>query len=160
MPALSNKVHEEFAQAIASRVKAVDAYQSGHPKASRKVCAEGGSRLKSKPNVAARILELSALSEKAVAMQDEMAMKEAASKLVGTLLTMTDRRRIMSEIANDTEAEDDTRMRAVMNDAKLAGELIDKADLTSDGEALPSAAPVITMTLPGSFIRRRVSDRN
>lgn len=155
MPALTNQKQEDFAQAIARRTSATEAYRAGHPNASRKTCAEAGSRLAKHVNVVARISELTTLAEKAVANQQAEAEKAASKKLVGTLLTMTDRRRIMAQIANDDTEESDSRMRAVMNDAKLAGELIEKTDLTTDGEALPAAMPSIVMNVPTSFVSRR-----
>lgn len=107
------------------------------------------------PKIAARIMELRTLADQAASKAEQKAIESTARKLVGTLLTMSDRRRIMAEIANNEKCEEEIRMRAVMNDAKLAGELIDKQDLTSDGEALPSVMPSINLQMPQSFLQRR-----
>lgn len=160
MPALKNQKHEDFAQAIANRIKPSDAYAAGHPKASPKTCSEEGSRLTRKPTIATRIAELEGIKNRVVAKAEEKAVEKAAIKLTGKLLTMQDRRAIMGQIAMDSKIEADTRMRAVMNDAKLAGELIDKQDLTTDGEALPSVMPSINLQMPSTFLARRGSSSN
>lgn len=160
MPALKHKLREDFAQAVAQGIKAPDAYAASHPTASRKTCSEAASRLTRHGKVAARIAELEALKSRVIAKAEEKVVEKAATKLAGKLLTMQDRRAIMGEIAMDAEIEADTRMRAVMNDAKLAGELIDKQDLTTDGEALPSVMPSISLQLPTAFLARRGSSTN
>lgn len=137
------QAHEDFAQAIARGEKGAHAYRRTHQNTPLKTCAEAASRLTRKHNVATRIEELKALKAQADAAREQEAAKEASKQLTGTLLSMDDRRRLMGQIAMDEKQDADTRMRAAMNDAKLAGDLIDKTDLTSEGQALPSAMPTI-----------------
>jgi hypothetical protein len=155
MPALKTQAEEDLAQSIARGIKPADAYSATHPKASRKTCVEQGSRIAKRCNIIARVAELKKVVHDVENQAHAKAKEKAINRLTGRLLTMQDRRAIMGDIAYDDRFEPETRMRAVMNDAKLAGELIDKQDLTSDGEALPSAAPVINMSIPHSFVARR-----
>lgn len=151
---LKNRIEEQFAQAVAAQVSPKDAYAAGHPKASKKTAMEAASRFTRKPQIVARIAELHAIGQKTIEKAQEQVARATVKKLTGVLLTMTDRRRLMGEIVM-TATDPEIRMRAAMNDAKLAGDLIDKTDLTTDGEALPSVMPSIQMNLPPSFLQRR-----
>lgn len=151
---LKNQMMEDFAKALASRVKASDAYAVGHPNASRKTCQEAGSRLAKSVKVVARVAELESASVKLAEEAQKQAAKIVAKKITGVLLTMTDRRRVMGEIVM-TSTDPEIRMKAAMNDAKLAGDLIDKTDLTTDGEALPAVLPSISFQMPASYLERR-----
>jgi hypothetical protein len=152
--ALKNPKHEEFARLVASNVSPATAYLSVYPKATPKSAAETGSRFSKDLKISSRISELKGIAERVEKKAQEKAIDKAAEKVVFTLLTMNDRRRIMSEIAT-TSIDEDTRMRAVMNDAKLAGELIDKSDLVSDGQPIATAAPSIVFAPPTAFSSRR-----
>lgn len=149
--AILSPLQEEFARNVANGMKVGAAYAIGHPTASKKACSEGGSKLAKIPKVATRIAKM----RERLSNAEDRAVSTVAKTLATKLLTMHDRRLIMAEIASDPKAERDTRMRAVMNDAKLAGELIDKQDLTTDGEALPSVMPSINLQMPSTFLARR-----
>lgn len=153
---LSDPRLEAFAQAIVGGEKKTQAFLSHvSPSASRKTANERGCRLAKDGKISARIQYLRQVLTAEGRALAQKAAQQAVKKMARRLLTMNDRRAIMAEIAAKPNVDDDTRMRAVMNDAKLAGELIDKQDLTSDGEALPSAMPTIEMRLPPSFLARR-----
>jgi hypothetical protein len=127
--------HERFAQLIVSGLSQADAYRE--IKGDRTGARTMGAKWAARVDVRARIAEL---------------LEKTKAR---ALLTNHDRRMLMSKIANDPDERAETRMRAAMNDAALAGELIEKADLTSNGEALPSALPPVTLNVPPVFVTRR-----
>lgn len=159
MPELS-VIEEEFAQAIARGMKVGAAYAQGHPNASKKTCSENGSKMARSAKVAPRIIEIRQLAAQVGEKATKKAVEGAAKKLAISLLTMNDRRVLMAQIAKNSKVDPEIRMRAAMNDAKLAGELIEKTDLVTDGQPLPSAMPAIIVQAPKSFENRRSDGRN
>lgn len=159
MPRPLTKAQEEFAQAIANAESGADAYAKIHPKASRKTCTEQASRIARQPNISARIDEIRAqrvtVSEKAQAH----AIEKAAKKLGEVLLSMSERRQLLAARARKPKISESALCCVLRLDAQLAGELIDKTDLTTDGEALPSVMPQIIVSAP-SVNRRRAHLRN
>lgn len=152
---LKDARHERFAQSVAGGAKVGAAFIAEYPNSSKKRASEGGSRLARKPQVAARIQFFRQEVTKECAKAAQKGIQEAAKAISRRLMTMHDRRALMSEIMDDPKNEPETRMKAAMNDAKLAGELIDKQDLTTDGEALPTVMPSINLQMPSSFLARR-----
>lgn len=126
MPSLRNARHEAFCQSYFQSRNATTSYQEAFPSPKSQRCLESaGARLLSKVEVQARIVELS---------------ERTATKAV---LTMQRRRELMANITDDDTAEHRDIIAAVMADAKLAGELIDKQAHTVD------FVRPITIRLPG-----------
>ena len=152
---LQNPKHEAFALDIAKGIKPSEAYAKQYPKLSKKSCGEAASRLAKSSKVTARIAHLGKILSDALQKQEIKSAAIASKRLSHTLIGMGHRRSLMASIADDDDLEPDVRMRAAMNDAKLAGELMDKMDMTSDGEAMPAIMPTITFSLPPGFATRR-----
>lgn len=133
---LKNQKHEAFCQRVVKLDSDVQAYRQAF-KCSEKNAITNAYRLREIEGIQKRITEL---------------QQRSASK---TTMTVTERREIAAEIARDKTVEPATRLNATVIEAKHAGEYLDRADLTSDGEALPSVMPTIQLHLPASFISRR-----
>jgi len=58
-------------------------------------------------------------------------------------------------VARDAKVEPNVRLTATVVEAKHAGEFLDRQDLTSNGEALPTVMPTITLNVPKHFVKRR-----
>lgn len=154
MTALPPK-HEAFARAIAGGTAGADAYSDLYPKASRKTATERASRWSRIVKVAARIAELRSSLSDAQAQRDADVARDVASKLTVALLTSQERRSLIATRARREDITDAALARFLYLDAKLAGELLDKQDLTTNGEALPGAMPPIIINLPQSFTEDR-----
>jgi uncharacterized small protein (DUF1192 family) len=156
---LDNPRHEEFAKLVAKGIKVGEAYRLLYPNATHKTGHECGSKLSRKSNVRTRVAEIRAENDRIAA---EIATKattkaahKAAEKICCELLSGNERRSLMALVARDATIDPNVRLRAAMNDAALAGELIERNDLTSNGEALPAALPPITIQPPAVFAIRR-----
>jgi phage terminase small subunit len=112
MPRLSNQRRERFAQLVASGESGAAAYRAAYG-AEGASAEAGASRLLSNSRVLERVAEL---------------QRESAT---ATTLDMQRRREIMAEIANDRKARAADRIAAVLADAKLAGELVEKSEVTT-----------------------------
>lgn len=134
MTALPNQRHEAFAQLLAKGSSATEAYKAIY-----------GADVKNPGDCACR---LSAKVRKRVIQIQSQAKRN-------TLLTMQRRREICLEIANNKKAKAGDRLRAAELDAKFTGEMLEKVDMTTGGEPLPTAMPQISIELPPSFISRR-----
>lgn len=156
MPALESSIEEEFARAVAGGMKVGAAYAAGHPNASKKTCSENGSKLAKSTKVKPRIIEIRQISAKIGEKATKKAVENAAKKLGTALLTMQRRRELIAERANRKGVSDSALVSLLNLDAKLAGELIEKTDLVTDGQALPAAMPQIIVAVPGSFATRRI----
>lgn len=112
---LKNVRWERFVLLLISGKNAGSAYREcyGVARASAEVAA---SRLLRNAKVSERIGEL-----------------QIASATM-TTLNMQQRREILGEIANDAKAKPSDRIAAVMADAKLAGELTEKQEVTQRGD--------------------------
>lgn len=133
---LKNSRIEKFVQAYAGGEPAYKAYMRFY-KASQKAAEANSSRLLSKDKVKARLAEIQGKGEKKA------------------LLTMQRRRELLVERAEKPEITESALCAILRLDAQLAGELIDKTDLTTDGEALPAMLPSINFQMPASYIERR-----
>ena len=78
-----------------------------------------------------RIVELTALKNAAQAQVEAETALEVAEKFKGQLLSMNERRAIAADIARNCE-DQSTRLTAIMHDAKLAGELVEKVESSID----------------------------
>lgn len=112
MMILPNQRHEKFAQRVASGESATAAYRLVYAKA--KNADVMGPRLLGNVGVRNRVAELQAQSATAAT------------------LTMKQRREIACTIALDTTAKASDRLAAIMADARLAGELVEKVDMAMD----------------------------
>lgn len=155
MPALDNPVMERFAQAVAYGMRVGAAYAVDHPEATKKTCSENGSKLAKSTNVAPRIAEIKGIATKIETKATAKAIESAAKKLSEALLTMSERRQLLAKRARRPKISESALCSVLRLDAQLAGELIDKTDLTTDGEALPTALPSISLQMPPSFLERR-----
>jgi hypothetical protein len=77
-----------------------------------------------------------------------------AAKLTEALLTSQERRSLIAARARREDITDSALARLLYLDAQLAGDLIEKQDLTSNGEALPSVMPPIVFNIPESFLNK------
>jgi hypothetical protein len=66
---------------------------------------------------------------------------------------------LVEEIFTDSSGNKRYRLpgkrQCIMDDAKLAGDLFDKADLASNGQPLPSLLPQINFNVPEVWLTRR-----
>ena len=109
MPLLADIRAERFAQLVAKgEIDVKDAYKQVFPNASDVSCNAAGSRLLKK--VAARVDEL---------------RKESAT---ATTLTIQESREILAKIARNESSKTSDRIAAILADAKLCGELVDKVE--------------------------------
>lgn len=160
MGSLKNQRHEAFALNVAKQFSDVEAYRKAF-KCSKANAIKNAWTLRENKGITARISELQKKAESA------------------TVMTMRDRREWMSRVKNvnlytfDPEKDGDladeivinsdgskriklaSKRACIMDDAKLAGELIEKTDLVTDGQALPAAMPQIIIATPTSFATRR-----
>jgi phage terminase small subunit len=118
MRSLLNQRRERFAQLAASGETGAAAYRAAYG-AEGPSAEVGASRLLSDVKVLERVADLQRQSATA------------------TTLDMQRRREIMAEIANDRKARAADRIAAVLADAKLAGELDDKAEVTFREQPTP-----------------------
>lgn len=136
MPALKNKRHEAFAQACAKGTSKTEAYRATY-----------GTKAKNPGDIASRLSDKVRNRVKEIQAQGEKI----------TLLTMQRRRELLAERANRKGVTDAALVSLLNLDAKLAGELIEKTDLVTDGQPLPSVMPQIIVAAPPSFATRRQS---
>lgn len=160
MPAATESLtenEEKFAQAIAGGQRGVDAYSKLHPRASRKTATEKASRLLKRGNVKARVefwtQEANAIVKAATEQATQEAKKPHIAKAKHALLTIARKYQILAEIAETGTNKE--KMTAIHLDSELRGELILHQDLTTNGEALPTAMPQISLNMPQSFVNRR-----
>jgi phage terminase small subunit len=131
MPVLDNPRHERFAQALAEGKTADEAYADAGYEANR----GNAARLKANESISARVTEL--LGNAA----------ERAECTVATILTELEEAR---QLALETK-QPAPAVSASMGKAKVAGLLIDKAELTGkDG------GPIETADLTDADVARRV----
>lgn len=149
---LKNERHEAFAfevfKGMPKGIDPIDIYRKLYPKVSKQ----------SAPAAASRLLKI---------VKDRL--QELKTSVYGkALLTMTERREWLArtvranikhlDLSVDgdlpeeiTEENGKTRIKlaskraCIMDDARLAGDLIEKIDHTTDGQPLPSVAPQITI---------------
>lgn len=94
MPALPNPKHERFAQCIADGDSTAQAYRSaGFSAKNPQAAASGGKRLKSQPQIAARIVEISTRRMHITEQAETIAMHRAVEKLA------ISRERVITELA-------------------------------------------------------------
>lgn len=137
MPTLKNSKHEAFCLMVAALESDVAAYKKAY-KCSQASAEANASRLRENEGVKRRIAEL----QKATATEKT--------------LTMQERREFMAETARNSKVNIRNRMAAVMHDARLAGELIEKGELTGkDGKPFQSVVPPIILNLPAAMMEPR-----
>ena len=69
---------------------------------------------------------------------------------------MQERREFMAETARNPKVNIRNRMAAVMHDAKLAGELIEKGELTGkDSKPFQTVVPPIILNMPAAMMAPR-----
>lgn len=154
MPALKPQ-HAAFAQAIAAGTAGADAYAALYPRASRKTATEKASRRARNGNIRARIEDLRSALADAQARRDAEVARDVASKLTVTLLTSQERRSMIATRVRRADITDSALARLLYLDAQLAGDLVEKQDLSTNGENLPSVLPPIIINLPERFTRQR-----
>jgi|ERR1043166_8883926 hypothetical protein len=136
MPILTNPKHEKFAQLVATGKSDVAAYQEVY----------GGSQINAKRN-AHRVKENEGVSARITELQKK------ADK--STLLTMQQRRELLREIADNRAAKNADRIAAILADAKLSGELMDRRELSGQ---LHDSKPII-VNIPPVFAKPRVVEQ-
>lgn len=162
MPALKNPKHERFAQECAKGTDEAAAYRKVYPKAAKDSARSAGPRLFA--IVRPRVSELQAKVE-GVNLLTMKERRDFLARVVRVRLKGIDLDKDGDLLEEFSEEAGKIRFRlpskraCIMDDAKLAGELIDKTDLTTDGEALPSVMPQIIVSAP-SVNRRRAHLRN
>lgn len=154
MPALTPN-QEAFSRAIAAGSAGADAYSALYPKASRKTATEKASRWARTGNIQARIAEVRSALSDAQAKRDADVAEEVASKLKVALLTSQERRSLIATRARREDITDSSLAKLLYLDAQLAGDLIERADLTTAGQTLPSVLPPVVFNMPESFVYRR-----
>lgn len=159
MPALKNQRHEAFAQNVARLDSDLEAYRKAF-KCSRPNAIKNAWTLRENKGIAERIAELRQKAEKrtVLTMQERREWLARSVRANAKTLDLDKDGDLVEEIIVDgdkTRVKLASKRACIMDDAKLAGDIIDKTDLTTDGEALPTVMPSITMTLPPSFIGRR-----
>lgn len=122
-----------------------------------KTASEAASRMLSKnAKVKARIDHLRDVRAKIVNKATERAILESARKVTVPLLTPVRRLELLAHFA-ETSQKDGDALTAIRMDAQLRGELVEKQDLTTDGEAISTAMPTISLQMPQTFLGRRGS---
>lgn len=161
---LKNRRHEAFANEVFRQMpkggNTADIYRKFYPKVSKKAADAAGSRLLK--TVKARISELQSVvtARSALTMgerRDFLARVVRANPKTLDLEKDGDLLEEFSQEAGKVRFKLPSKRGCVMDDARLAGELIEHTDLTSDGEALPSVMPSINLQMPPSFLARRGS---
>lgn len=182
MSALQNKRHEQFAHAVARNENAAEAYRKLYG-VSEKSAAECASKLTRHTKVSTRISELRSRAEALLTKSMEKQADKLAEIDFGTVLTIAEKRAFLAAVVrtplgklnsmsalihsletvgncgpdsdevpiNKLKAHD--KLRAIELDSKLAGELTEKVDHTTDGH--PLAVPVVNFILPPAFAQRR-----
>lgn len=136
MPALKNQKHEAVALLMAKAYSALEAYRKVY-KCSAINAKRNAWRVKENEGIKKRMEEI------------QQAAKSA------TVMDMSERRIFLAETKRNPEYDIKDRMAAVMHDAKLAGELMDRRDLTTSSDApLPQIVPHITINIPAHFAKR------
>lgn len=165
MPALKNQRHEAFSHNVARLDSDLVAYQKAF-KCSRANAIKNAWTLRENKGIAARIAELRQKAE-TITVMDMKERREYMARVKRVNVVNFDPERdgdLIDEIIIEPDGKKRIKLPSkrscVMDDAKLAGELIDKQDLTSDGEALPSVMPSINLQMPPSFLARRGAQSN
>jgi hypothetical protein len=166
---LKNQRQEKFALLVSKGKTAREAYMAVYKVKTQAADAAASRMLSStKPyegRVLARVqwLKTQSASRSALTMQerrDFLARVVRANPKTINLETDGD---LLEEFTTEENGKIRFRLPSkrgcVMDDARLAGELIDRQDLTTDGEALPAAMPVIQMNVPPSFVTRRTGQQ-
>lgn len=151
---LSNQRHEDFCNAVVAGETPAKAYARIWAVVG-KTASEGSSRLIANGSkTRARIDFLRGLRAKIVEKATERAINTEIRKIIVPLLTPARRLALLAHFA-ETAQKDSDALTAIRMDAQLRGELVEKTDLTTDGEALPAALPTISLQMPPSFLERR-----
>lgn len=151
---LANQKHEDFCNAVVAGEKPAKAYARLWG-VNAKTASEGASRLTAKhAKIRARIDHLRALRAKIVEKATEKAINTEIRKILVPLLTPARRLALLAHFAETSEKDSDA-LTAIRMDAQLRGELVEKTDLTTDGEALPAVLPSINFQMPPSYLDRR-----
>lgn len=158
---LKNKRHEAFANEVFRKMPkgatSAEVYRKFYPKVSKKAADAAASRLLKA--VKDRISEL----QSAVTAKSSLTMGERRDWLARTVranlktFDATIDGDLIEEITvegHKTRIKLASKRACIMDDARLAGELIDRQDLTSDGQALPSVMPTIIINEARSCGRR------
>ena len=153
---MSLKPNEEaFARAMAGGASGADAYAAIHPRASRKTATERASRWARNDKVRTRIAELRAGMADAQAQRDADVAGDVATKLKVALLTTQERRSLIAARVRRADITDAGLARLLYLDAQLAGELVDRAEHTQDGD-IPARTPLPRLNLPAIFFEPRI----
>lgn len=109
MAQLDNPRHEAFAQAMSTGMSASDAYRKTYGQRGAKNVNDISSKLSAK--VSKRVFELQGLSA------------------TDTTLSLIEKRELLAPRARDPDVSNQDLIAIIMADAKLAGELVDKAEM-------------------------------
>lgn len=160
MPSLRNQKHEAFCRNVCKLNSDLVAYQKAY-KCSRAAAIKNAWTLRENKGIVARIAELQQKSE----TKSTLTMQERREWLARSLranpkdLDLDKDGDLLEEYTKGGDGMERIKLAGkvsvLMADAKLAGELIDRQDLTSNDEALPSVVPAITINIPTSFAQRR-----
>lgn len=136
---LANQKHEKFAQLVITGLSDMVAYQKAF-KCRRQAAIKSAYRLREILGIEKRIMFL---------------QEKGATKAVAAVMNVTERREISTGIARDIKNDPSVRLQATVIEAKHAGEFMDRQDLTTNGETIPTAMPTIIFNVPASFNRDR-----
>lgn len=135
---LKDPRREKFAQLVATGMTYDEAYKQADPTGrGHKNARKYGSRLMTNADIIYRVTELQHIS--------------------GTeaVLTVARRREIATEIATNENVDPAVRLKATEVEAKHAGEYLEKTDVTTNGEALPSIVPTFTLVVQSHWKESR-----
>lgn len=159
MPALKNQRHERFCQYVAKGDSDLIAYMKAR-KCSRKCAITNAWRMRESEGIEARIRELQAATVETHLMDmKERRLWLARAKRVNIHTFDPEKDGDLAEEIIESDGKKryklPSKRACIMDDARLAGELIEHQDLTSNGEALPTVMPKIVVNLPASAAYRR-----
>lgn len=159
---LKNRRHEAFANEVFRQMpkggNTADIYRKFYPKVSRKASDAAASRLLKTVKVRISEIQSTVTARSALTMaerRDFLARVVRANPKALDLDKDGDLLEEFSQEAGKIRFKLPSKRGCVMDDARLAGELIERTDLTSDGEALPTMLPTIQLNVPQSFVGRR-----
>lgn len=160
---LTSAKHERFARFISKAMDIGPAYAKTYPKSKKRSADSAGSLLLKNHDVKQRVQYLKTLSASEEALT-QAERRRFMARVVRVNLTKFNPEKDGDLIEEVTEENGKKRYKlaskrgCVMDDAKLAGDLIDKAELTGkDGAPLPSAVPeTIICYLPPHMAKPRI----
>lgn len=153
---------EAFCQNAAKAMSDVKAYKKAY-KCTMKTALANAWRVRELEGVTARIAELRKRAETATVM-DMAERRDWMSRAKRVNLFHFDEDRdgdLVEELVIEADGKKRIKIASkravIMDDAKLAGDLIEKIDHTTDGQPLPSVAPQITVQVAPHWSKPRTA---